>query len=70
MANFEYKAVDNSGAAVTGTVTASDRRAAVADLAESGTFVTDLCEQSQASVSKDVSENIASIAKDFNFGSS
>lgn len=70
MANFEYKAVDNSGAAVAGTVTASDRRAAVADLAASGTFVTDLCEQSQSSASKGVSENVASIAKDFNFGSS
>ena len=66
MANFEYKAVDNSGAAVAGTVTASDRRAAVSDLAASGTFVTDLCEQSQDSASKDISANVAGIAKDFN----
>ncbi len=70
MANFEYNAVDKLGAAVTGTITASDRRAAVSDLAAHGTFVTDLCEQSQDSVAKGVSENVAGIAKDFNFGSS
>jgi len=70
LANFEYKAVDNLGAAVTGTVTASDRRAAVGDLAARGTFVTDLSEYSQTLAPTDISQNVTSLAKDFNFGSS
>ena len=70
MANFEYKAVDNLGAAVTGMVTAPDRRAAVSDLAAKGTFVTDLSEESQPLESRGISVSVTSVTKEFNFGSS
>ena len=45
MGQFSYKAVDRTGGHVTGVVDATDRRSAVASLADRGHFVTDLVEQ-------------------------
>ena len=45
MGQFSYKAVDRTGGHVTGVVDATDRRSAVASLADRGHFVTDLAEQ-------------------------
>ncbi|MDI6447941.1 type II secretion system F family protein [Anaerobaca lacustris] len=45
MSQFSYKAVDRAGAHVAGSVEASDRRSAVAVLAQRGHFVTDLMQQ-------------------------
>ncbi len=53
MGQFSYKAVDRSGSHVTGVVEASDRRSAVASLADRGHFVTDLFDQ----VSSETSSN-------------
>lgn len=44
MAQFAYRAVDQSGAAVNGTIEAMDRKAAVRSLAEMGRFVTAVAE--------------------------
>jgi len=45
LGQFSYKAVDRTGGHVTGVVDATDRRSAVASLADRGHFVTDLAEQ-------------------------
>jgi len=45
LGQFCYKAVDRTGGHVTGVVDATDRRSAVASLADRGHFVTDLAEQ-------------------------
>ncbi len=44
MAQFNYKAVDRGGAAVTGTIEAVDRRSAVTLLTNKGQFVTEIME--------------------------
>ena len=48
MSQFSYKAVDNGGTHVTGTIEAADRRSAVAALADKGQFVTELTEGAKA----------------------
>lgn len=70
LATFEYKAVDNAGSSVSGSITASDRKAAVAQLALRGEFATDLYEQLHEGGSQVLSENVAEIARGFKFGSS
>jgi len=45
---FSYKAVDQSGGHVTGTIEAADRRSVVGTLAEKGQFVIELAEEAQA----------------------
>ena len=45
MGEFSYKAVDESGGHITGTIEAADRRNAVAALADKGRFVTELNER-------------------------
>ena len=45
MGQFSYKAVDQGGGHVTGTIEATDRRSAVALLTDRGHFVTQLAEQ-------------------------
>ena len=44
MGKFSYKAVDESGGHITGTIEAADRRSAVAALVDKGRFVTELNE--------------------------
>jgi len=44
---FSYKAVDNGGGHISGTIEAADRRSAVATLTDKGQFVTELAEDSK-----------------------
>ena len=48
MGYFSYKAVEQGGENVTGTIEAADRRSAVAALAEKGQFVIELAQEAQA----------------------
>ena len=50
MGQFSYKAVNQVGGHVTGTVEAADRRSAVANLAEQGQFVTELAEEAKTAL--------------------
>ena len=47
MGQFSYRAVDQAGAHISGVIAASDRRKAVAALADRGHFVTELSEQAR-----------------------
>ena len=47
MGQFFYKAVNQSGAHVAGTIEAADRRSAVVSLADKGQFVTELAEKAK-----------------------
>ena len=67
MADFNYKAVDSSGAAVAGSIEAVDRKAAVAALTEKGRFVTEIMEKSNGF---SASESISGIAQGFQLPSS
>lgn len=69
MAEFCYKAVDSSGAAVAGSIEAVDRKAAVASLAQNGEFVTELAEGSKSSGTSQAADSISSITKSMPFGS-
>jgi len=48
MSQFSYKAVNQSGGHVRGTIDAIDRRSAVATLTDKGHFVTELAEEAQS----------------------
>ncbi len=48
MARFSYKAVNQAGGHVAGTIEAADRKSAVADLVDKEQFVTELMEEAQA----------------------
>ncbi|MCH8118134.1 MAG: type II secretion system F family protein [Planctomycetes bacterium] len=48
MSQFSYKAVNQSGGHVRGTIEAIDRRSAVATLTDNGHFVTELAEEAQS----------------------
>ena len=48
LGHFSYRAVDKGGTHVAGTIEATDRRSAVAALADKGQFVTELVEKAQA----------------------
>ena len=70
LARFEYKAVDNAGSSVSGSITAPDRRAAVTQLAGRGEFATEVYEQSQEGESQGLSENVSEMARGLRIGSS
>ena len=64
MGYFSYKAVEQGGTNVTGTIEAADRRSAVAALADKGQFVTHLAEETRAAVVSDEKKaafNLASL---------
>jgi type IV pilus assembly protein PilC len=67
MADFDYKAVDSSGAAVAGSIEAVDRKAAVTALTDKGRFVTDIIEKT---VSFSASESLSDLTKGFQLTSS
>jgi type II secretory pathway component PulF len=67
MADFNYNAVDSSGGAVSGSIEAVDRKAAVAALTEKGRFVTDIIEKT---VGFSASESISDLTKGFQLPSS
>jgi len=61
LGQFSYKAVDRGGTHVTGVIEASDRRSAVASLADQGRYVTDLLDTASsetASSDKGVSSTL------------
>jgi type II secretory pathway component PulF len=47
MSQFSYKAISQAGVHITGTIDATDRRSAVAGLADKGQFVIELAEEAQ-----------------------
>ena len=49
MTAFSYKAVNTAGQAVGGVIEAADRRSAIAELAGSGLFASDICEKAAGS---------------------
>ncbi len=63
MGQFSYKAVDETGAHVSGTVEAPDRRSAVAVLAERGQFVVDLRDAAEAAAAGGVERVAGEFAK-------
>lgn len=65
MADFSYKAVDSSGAAVGGSIEAVDRKAAVAALTAKGRFVTEIIEKTSRF---SASESLSGLTKGFQFG--
>jgi type II secretory pathway component PulF len=66
---FSYKAVEQGGGNVTGTIEAVDRRSAVATLADEGRFVVELAEQTlEPSISGDKKTEL-DLAKFLKFGS-
>ncbi|HUS72435.1 MAG TPA: type II secretion system F family protein [Sedimentisphaerales bacterium] len=69
MGQFFYKAVEQGGGNVTGTIEAVDHRSAVATLADEGRFVVELAEQTlEPSVSGDKKSEL-DLAKFLKFGS-
>lgn len=69
MGRFKYKAVDNGGGHVTGTVEAIDRKTAVAALAEKGHFVTELIERGNEGITEDREQTSAGLERFTGFGS-
>jgi type II secretory pathway component PulF len=67
VSRFSYKAVDQTGGHLAGTIEAPDRRSAVASLADRGQFVTQLAEEAQAMV--DTGKALPDVSKLLRFGS-
>ena len=70
VAEFKYNGVDGAGQSVSGVITAADRRAAVAMLADQGHFPAQLDESSVETIAVDVSHSLTSIKSGLSFGSS
>jgi len=66
---FSYKAVDQSGGHVAGTIEAADRRSAVAALADKGQFVTELGEKTQRTSVKSDAKEALDLSRFVKFGS-
>lgn len=62
MGYFSYKAVEQGGVNVTGTIEAADRRSAVAALTEKGQFVINLTEETRTKIAPEEKETISSLA--------
>ncbi|MHC4558085.1 MAG: type II secretion system F family protein [Planctomycetota bacterium] len=69
MGHFFYKAVDQRGEHVTGTIVAADRRSAVVSLVDKGHFVTDLAEEAGAPGVNDVQKTALDLSRFLKFGS-
>lgn len=69
MGQFSYKAVDQSGGHVAGTIEAADRRSAVAALADKGQFVTELGEKTQRTSVKSDAKEALDLSRFVKFGS-
>jgi type II secretory pathway component PulF len=65
---FSYKAVDQSGGHVAGTIEAADRRSAVAALTDKGQFVTELGEKSQRTSVKSDEKEALDLSRFVRFG--
>ena len=69
MSQSTYKAVSLSGDHVTGTIEASDKRSAIASLADNGQFVIDLAEEAQAIVANSTEKIKRDISRTLKFRS-
>ncbi|MHC4694200.1 MAG: type II secretion system F family protein [Planctomycetota bacterium] len=69
MGYFSYKAVEQDGENVTGTIEAADRRSAVAALAEKGQFVIELAQEAQAKSTNGEKKEELDLSRLLNFGS-
>jgi type II secretory pathway component PulF len=70
LGQFVYKAVNQSGAHIAGTVEAADRRSAVVALADKGQFVTELVEKSKGPAAERRAEPALDLARFVRLGSS
>jgi type II secretory pathway component PulF len=66
---FSYKAVEQGGGNVTGTIEAADRRSAVAALTDKGQFVVELAAEAQATDASDDKKAELNLSRLLNFGS-
>lgn len=62
MGQFSYKAVEQGGVNVTGTIEAVDRRSAVAALTEKGQFVINLTEETRTTTAHEQKKTVSSLA--------
>ncbi|MHC4733902.1 MAG: type II secretion system F family protein [Planctomycetota bacterium] len=69
MGQFSYKAVEQGGGNVTGTIEAADRRSAVAALTDKGQFVVELAAEAQATDASDDKKAELNLSRLLNFGS-
>ena len=69
MGQYFYKAVEQGGGNVTGTIEATDRRSAVAALAEQGQFVLELAQEAQATSVNGEKKAELDLSRLLNFGS-
>lgn len=69
MGQFFYKAVNQTGQHISGTIDAADRRSAVASLADKGRFVIELAEQTQALGIRGTAEKTTNFIDFFKLGS-
>ena len=69
MGQFSYKAVDQAGGHVIGTIEAADRGSAVTALADKGQFVIDLAEKAQAPTVKGGEQQAVDLGGFLKFGS-
>jgi type II secretory pathway component PulF len=66
---FSYKAVEQGGENVTGTIEAADRRSAVAALAEKGQFVIEMAQEAQAKSTNGEKKEELDLSRLLSFGS-
>ncbi len=69
MGQFSYKAVDQSGGHVTGTIEATDRRSAVVALTDKGHFVTELAEEAKSQSASGAEKAVLDLGQFVRFGS-
>ncbi len=68
MGYFSYKAVNQAGEHIAGTVEAADRRSAVTGLTGKGHFVTELAEQAEAAAERGGLEKVLELPRFLRFG--
>lgn len=69
MGQYSYKAVEQGGGNVTGTIEAADRRSAVAALVDKGQFVVELAQEAQATSVNGEKKAELDLSRLLNFGS-
>jgi len=66
---YSYKAVEQGGVNVTGTIEAADRKSAVAALADKGQFVLELAQEAQVTSTNGEKKTELDLTRLLNFGS-
>ena len=69
MGQYSYKAVEQGGGNVTGTIEAADRKSAVAALADKGQFVLELAQEAQVTSTNGEKKTELDLTRLLNFGS-